>query len=63
MTMSIGMSFCEVQLLPYTTRNNPVPPNVHSPIGPLKLSIHPGIGSFHELITMTNRIYFSDHYY
>lgn len=63
MTMSIGMSFCEVQLLAYITRKSPFPPNPHNPIGPLKLSIHPGIGSFNELVTITNRIYFSDHYY
>jgi len=63
MTVSTGMSFCEVQLLAYITRNNPFAPNVKSPTGPLKLSIHPEIGSFNEVVTITNRTYFLDHYY
>jgi len=62
MTVSTGMSFCEAQLLAYITRNNPFPANVISPTGPLKLSTHPEIGSFNEDVTITNRIYFLDHY-
>ena len=41
--------------LPFMTRRRPLPMAAKMPVGPLKLSIHPGNGSFHEAPTIDGR--------
>lgn len=50
--MSTGIWSMTVFGLPKDTRRIPLPPPTKRPIGPLKLSIHPGKGSFSVDITV-----------
>lgn len=58
MTVSTGTIFCDICSLAYNTRNNPFPPRISRPNGPLKLSINPGNGSFNILTTKREDIFF-----
>ena len=52
---STGIISATSSALPLTTRRTPFATPTMAPVGPLMLSIHPGIGSFKAAVTMEGR--------
>lgn len=54
MAMSTGMRSATFSLWHMRVLNTPLPAPASIPVGPFRLSTHPGIGSFHEPVTLNN---------
>lgn len=54
-TMSTGMKSVTLEMSPYTDVNIPLASATKSPVGPLKLSIQPGKGSFAVAVMIDGR--------